>query len=293
MTKIRREEHYHLLHMRLWFTRLGSAGGEATERMRRAVRDLWTEIGGLFSLGDAESRLLEFGIIPFGVRRAQEALGGSGAPRLRGGEASLAGFSGGARYGRAKGGAYPRFGTVAGFDDGGVPVGSGRQVVSGAGGSREEVIRMSDNRSALWQALQEVKDPEIPTISLVDLGMIHRLLVEGDRVTVEILPTFVGCPALDIIRRDVRKRLLQVEGVADVEVKFVYDPPWTSDRITEEGRKRLASFGIAPPRPAGGKSHGYRSSLPLLRRRRRRNPQPLRADGVPFDFLLQALPPAL
>ncbi len=110
---------------------------------------------------------------------------------------------------------------------------------------------MSDNRSALWQALQEVKDPEIPTISLVDLGMIHRLLVEGDRVTVEILPTFVGCPALDIIRRDVRNRLLQVEGVADVEVQFVYDPPWTSDRITEEGRKRLASFGIAPPRPAG------------------------------------------
>ncbi|MEW9031820.1 MAG: 1,2-phenylacetyl-CoA epoxidase subunit PaaD [Planifilum fimeticola] len=110
---------------------------------------------------------------------------------------------------------------------------------------------MSDNRDALWQALQEVKDPEIPTISLVDLGMIHRLRVEGDRVTVEILPTFVGCPALDIIRRDVRKRLLQVEGVADVEVKFVYHPPWTSERITEEGRKRLASFGIAPPRPAG------------------------------------------
>ncbi|GAA5345940.1 1,2-phenylacetyl-CoA epoxidase subunit PaaC [Planifilum fimeticola] len=67
VTKIRREEHYHLLHMRLWFTRLGSAGGEATERMRRAVRDLWTEIGGLFSLGDAESRLLEFGIIPIGA----------------------------------------------------------------------------------------------------------------------------------------------------------------------------------------------------------------------------------
>jgi ring-1,2-phenylacetyl-CoA epoxidase subunit PaaD len=107
---------------------------------------------------------------------------------------------------------------------------------------------MSGTRDALWQALQEVKDPEIPTISLVDLGMIHRLLVAGDRVTVEILPTFVGCPALDIIRRDVRERLLQVEGVSDVMVKFVYHPPWTTERITEEGRKRLASFGIAPPR---------------------------------------------
>lgn len=66
VTKIRREEHYHLLHMRLWFTRLGSAGGEATKRMKRAIRDLWPEIGGLFSLGHAESRLLEFGIIPIG-----------------------------------------------------------------------------------------------------------------------------------------------------------------------------------------------------------------------------------
>lgn len=72
VTKIRREEHYHLLHMRLWFTRLGQAGGEAAERMRRAVQDLWPEIGGLFSLGDVESRLLEFGIIPFGAGELQK-----------------------------------------------------------------------------------------------------------------------------------------------------------------------------------------------------------------------------
>lgn len=116
---------------------------------------------------------------------------------------------------------------------------------------REEVIRVSGTRDALWRALQEVKDPEIPTVSLVDLGMIHRLLVAGDRVTVEILPTFVGCPALEIIRRDVRERLLRVDGVADVSVKFVYHPPWTTERITEEGRKQLASFGIAPPRDPG------------------------------------------
>lgn len=110
---------------------------------------------------------------------------------------------------------------------------------------------MSDNREVLWQALQEVKDPEIPTLSLVDLGMIYDLKVEENQVTVEILPTYVGCPALDLIRRDVRERLLRVDGVDEVAVKFVYHPPWTSDRITEAGRKQLASFGIAPPRSPG------------------------------------------
>lgn len=71
VAKIRREEHYHLLHMRLWFTRLGSAGGEAEARMRRAIRDLWPDIGGLFSLGDVERPLVEFGIIPFGAAELQ------------------------------------------------------------------------------------------------------------------------------------------------------------------------------------------------------------------------------
>jgi ring-1,2-phenylacetyl-CoA epoxidase subunit PaaC len=72
VAKIRREEHYHLLHMRLWFTRLGAAGGEARDRMSRAVRELWTEIGGLFSLGPGESRMVEYGIIPCGAAELQK-----------------------------------------------------------------------------------------------------------------------------------------------------------------------------------------------------------------------------
>ena len=201
----------------------------------------------------------------------------------------MAGLPGCPRNGRAKGKTHLRFGSPVGFDDGGIPDGSGGPVVSG----REEVIRVSGTRDALWRALQEVKDPEIPTVSLVDLGMIHRLQVAGDRVTVEILPTFVGCPALEIIRRDVRERLLRVDGVADVSVKFVYHPPWTTERITEEGRKQLASFGIAPPPGPGESSPGYRSALPLLRCRRGRDSQPLRPHGLSFDLLLPAVSPAL
>ena len=106
--------------------------------------------------------------------------------------------------------------------------------------------------TTLWEALQEVKDPEIPTVSVVELGMVHRVAAEGGRVTVEMLPTFVGCPALDILRRDVTARLAQVDGVEEVEVRFVLNPPWTSDRITPEGRRKLAEFGLAPPPAADG-----------------------------------------
>lgn len=101
--------------------------------------------------------------------------------------------------------------------------------------------------AAIWAALDDVRDPEIPPVSVVDLGMVRDVALDGGRVSVAMMPTFVGCPALEIIRRDVTQRLMQVEGVAGVEVSFVFDPPWTSERITEQGRERLKSFGIAPP----------------------------------------------
>ena len=108
---------------------------------------------------------------------------------------------------------------------------------------------------AIWAALADVRDPEIPPVSIVDMGMVHRVVLqEGDahkvRVRVEVMPTFVGCPALGTIRRDVIARLRALEGVDEVDVEYVLDPPWSSDRITPAGRDRLRSFGIAPP-PCG------------------------------------------
>lgn len=105
--------------------------------------------------------------------------------------------------------------------------------------------------AAIWAALADVKDPEIPPVSVVDMGMVSRVIIDGALVSVEMTPTFVGCPALDIIRQNVVDRLRQVDGVAAMEVRFVFDPPWTSERITPEGRERLRSFGIAPPTGAG------------------------------------------
>jgi ring-1,2-phenylacetyl-CoA epoxidase subunit PaaD len=99
----------------------------------------------------------------------------------------------------------------------------------------------------VWEAVASVRDPEIPPCSIVDLGIVERVEVSETGIDVDLLPTFAGCPALDVIEADVREVL---EGVADgkeLRVRFVYSPPWTSDRITEQGRDALRLYGITPP----------------------------------------------
>jgi len=95
------------------------------------------------------------------------------------------------------------------------------------------------------QALAEVPDPELPVVSVVDLGMVDSVSVEDGRIAVDLLPTFVGCPALELIETAVTDRLAAF-GVP-VDVAFTRRVPWTSDRISEAGRERLAAAGIAPP----------------------------------------------
>ncbi|PAE26538.1 1,2-phenylacetyl-CoA epoxidase subunit PaaD [Bacillus sp. 7894-2] len=97
------------------------------------------------------------------------------------------------------------------------------------------------------EALHNVKDPEIDTISIVDLGMVEQIKVEGQSVLVKLLPTFMGCPALDIIQKNVEGELGKAGIFEKIEVQFIYHPPWTSDRVTETGRIKLKDFGIAPP----------------------------------------------
>ena len=97
----------------------------------------------------------------------------------------------------------------------------------------------------VWSALAMVPDPELPLVSVVDLGLIGRVEIDAARIHVELLPTFVGCHALEAMRAAIADRLA---GLApQVEVMPVFDPPWTSDRITAEGRRRLAAMGVAPP----------------------------------------------
>ena len=110
--------------------------------------------------------------------------------------------------------------------------------MTGGGATRE---------AAVWAALAEVPDPEIPAVSVVDLGIVGGVELDADRLRVELLPTFVGCPAMDVIRDAVTSRLAGMAAQVEVEVSFA--EPWTSDRITAEGRRRLRESGFAPPAP--------------------------------------------
>jgi ring-1,2-phenylacetyl-CoA epoxidase subunit PaaD len=103
-----------------------------------------------------------------------------------------------------------------------------------------------------WQILAGVVDPEIPAISIVDLGIVGRVTVAGGRLEVELLPTFIGCPALDMIRTTVSDELAPLvtgpgSGIERVVVSLSFAVPWTAGRITEHGRRALAASGFAPP----------------------------------------------
>jgi ring-1,2-phenylacetyl-CoA epoxidase subunit PaaD len=97
----------------------------------------------------------------------------------------------------------------------------------------------------VWEALAEVEDPEIPVISIVDLGVVRDVRVEGRRVHVEFTPTFLGCPALEVMRAQMAEKIEELGAEPDVEV--VQDDSWTTDRITPEGREKLRAAGFAPP----------------------------------------------
>jgi len=96
----------------------------------------------------------------------------------------------------------------------------------------------------LWAALSEVQDPEMP-INLVDLGVIYGIDEHDGVVEVDLTFTAMGCPASDFILEDVRERLLREEGVREVRVKVVWDPPWTSACMTQAGRDALEAWGLA------------------------------------------------
>jgi ring-1,2-phenylacetyl-CoA epoxidase subunit PaaD len=99
----------------------------------------------------------------------------------------------------------------------------------------------------VWKALAEIPDPEIPVLSLVDLGVVRDVEVDGERVHVGFTPTFLGCPALEVMRDQMAERIRELGAEPDVEV--LTDDGWTSDRITPDGRRKLEEAGFAPPAP--------------------------------------------
>ncbi|MBQ0756232.1 MAG: phenylacetate-CoA oxygenase subunit PaaJ [Amphritea sp.] len=117
----------------------------------------------------------------------------------------------------------------------------------------EQYQRLQQRNAAdvkeLWDLLDMIKDPELPVLSIWDLGILRDIKRDGDRITVTITPTYSGCPAMDNIRTDVEKALNDA-GYQEVTVNMSLSPAWSSEWMSPEGRKNLREYGIAPPEDA-------------------------------------------
>jgi ring-1,2-phenylacetyl-CoA epoxidase subunit PaaD len=94
--------------------------------------------------------------------------------------------------------------------------------------------------------LSEIPDPEIPVITIVELGVIREIITSGKKIEVKITPTYSGCPAMKQMEDDVRKKLTE-KGFEEIKITTVYNPPWSTDWLSEEAKLKLQRYGIAPP----------------------------------------------
>ena len=110
---------------------------------------------------------------------------------------------------------------------------------------------MTPTVETIWEWLDQVPDPEIPVISVVDLGIVRSVRWDGETVEVAVTPTYSGCPATAVISLDIETALAD-RGLDNIRIKTQISPPWTTDWLSETGRQKLVDYGIAPPRAAGG-----------------------------------------
>ncbi len=98
----------------------------------------------------------------------------------------------------------------------------------------------------IWQVLEQVSDPEIPVLSVLDLGIVRKVDIENEQVQVTITPTYSGCPAMNTIATEI-EQVLRKAGFNDIKVETQLSPAWTTDWLTETGKQKLEDYGIAPP----------------------------------------------
>jgi ring-1,2-phenylacetyl-CoA epoxidase subunit PaaD len=102
------------------------------------------------------------------------------------------------------------------------------------------------NKDEIWDLLSEVKDPEIPVLSIIELGIAREVIIDDDKVTVRITPTYSGCPAMKAIEQEIEKTL-RINGIQNFEVVKDFSETWTTDWMPDEAKKKLKEYGIAPP----------------------------------------------
>lgn len=111
------------------------------------------------------------------------------------------------------------------------------------------VIASNIQESAIWKILKLVQDPEVPVLSIMDLGIVRKVCIHDELIEVIITPTYTGCPAMDMIAVNIKLTLAE-HGYIKTKVTSALSPAWTTDWMTEEGRRKLKKYGIAPPNPA-------------------------------------------
>ena len=108
------------------------------------------------------------------------------------------------------------------------------------------ILEKNISSKKIWQLLEQITDPEIPVLSIIDLGIVRDVHVEENNVEVFITPTYSGCPAMDMIAVNIKMELLQ-EGFTNIKITQQLSPAWTTDWMTEKGKEKLKEYGIAPP----------------------------------------------
>jgi len=128
-------------------------------------------------------------------------------------------------------------------------------IFSAAGGSNFQILKLAHfqinllvSKQKIWSILEEVTDPEVPVLSVVDLGIIREVNTANEGIEIVITPTYSGCPAMDVIRTNIRMVLLE-RGFKDVKIRTVLSPAWTTEWMSETGKQKLKKYGIAPPNP--------------------------------------------
>ncbi|HBG97345.1 MAG: phenylacetate-CoA oxygenase subunit PaaJ [Rhodobacteraceae bacterium] len=151
------------------------------------------------------------------------------------------------------------------------------------------MVTVRPSLAEIWGWLDQIPDPEIPAISLVDLGIVRDIAWQGDTLTVTVTPTYSGCPATSVINLDIAAAL-RVRGIENLTLKRQLSPAWTTDWISPAGRAKLEAYGIAPPEPAGGPKRCPRCGATRLKRISQFGSTPCKAQWQcrdchePFDY---------
>lgn len=114
---------------------------------------------------------------------------------------------------------------------------------------------MIEKENKIWQILFTVADPEVPVLSILDLGIVREVKINGNEIEIVITPTYTGCPAMDMIAMNIKLTLIE-NGFYNIKITSVLSPAWTTDWMTEDGKRKLKEYGIAPPHHSTTQSDG-------------------------------------